>query len=222
MHMAMVLTTLGSGGASHRSLSRYVASLLAAKSRSSRHAQIASLIARSSLFAYANNSFRSSVCWPISSGLWPLATLMSWNLHPLRSTLIDVCLHKHQWRRSVPGFQLNSVCLINNQCMEMYPRTPTAKVPSQNSNEKFQRGIPTKNSIKKFQHIGKWSRTPMFYTTSIMQYNLKSICIRYIPNVVQLKFSLHLTLMHMSLFSDKLIVFQSYQFKETKHFETTE
>ena len=32
-----------------------------------------------------------------------------------------------------------------------------------------------------------------------MQYNLKSIFIRYIPNVVQMKFSLHLTPMHMSL-----------------------
>ena len=117
MHMAMVRTTLSSCGVSHHSLSRYVALLLAAKSRSSCRAQIASLIARSSSFAYANNSFRSSACWPISSDLWPSATLMSWNPHPLRSTLIDVCLNKHQWRRSVPGFQLNSVCHINNQCM---------------------------------------------------------------------------------------------------------
>ena len=113
--------------------------------------------ARSSLVAYANNSFRSSACWPISSGLWPSATLMSWNPNPLRSMLIDVCLRKHQWRRSVPGFQLNSVCLINNQCMETYPRTPQQKPPHK---------IPAKNSIKKFQHIGKWSRTPMFYTTA--------------------------------------------------------
>ena len=103
--------------ASHRSLSRYVASLLAPKSRSSRHAQIALLIARSSSFAYANNSFRSSACSPISSGLWPLPTSMSWNPHPLRSTMIDVCLRQHQWRRSVLGFQLNSVCHTNNQCM---------------------------------------------------------------------------------------------------------
>ena len=55
-----------------------------------------------------------------------------------------------------------------------------------------------------------------------MQYNLKSIFIRYIPNVVQLKFSLDLTPMHMSLFSDRLIIFQTYQFKEIRHFETTE
>ena len=139
MHMTMVWTTLSSCGASHHSLSRYVTSLLASKSRSSRRVQIASLIARSSLFAYANNSFRSSVFWPISSGLWPSPTLMSWNPHPLRSTLIDVCLRKHQWHRSVLGFQLNSSCHINNQCQETYPRTSTAKTPhkitSRNSNE---------------------------------------------------------------------------------------
>ena len=41
-------------------------------------------------------------------------------------------------------------------------------------------------------------------------------------NVVQLKFSLHLTPMHMSLFSDRLIIFQAYQFKEIRHFETNE
>ena len=55
-----------------------------------------------------------------------------------------------------------------------------------------------------------------------MQYNLKSIFICYLPNVVQVKFLLHLTTMHMSLFSDRLIIFQTYQFKDIKHFETTE
>ena len=92
-----------------------------------------SLITRSLSFAYANNSFRSSACWPISSGLWPSATFVSWNPHPLRSTLIDVCLRKHQWHRSVLGFQLSSMCCINNQCMETYPRTPH-KIPTKNSN----------------------------------------------------------------------------------------
>ena len=47
-----------------------------------------------------------------------------------------------------------------------------------------------------------------------MQYNLKSIFVRYIPNVVQLKFSLHLTPTHVSIFSDRLIIFQTHQFKE--------
>ena len=153
MHMAMVLTTLGSGGASHRSISRYVASLLAAKSRSSCRAQITSLTARSSLFANANNSFRSSARWPIFSGLWPLATLMSWNPHPLRSTLINVCLRKHQWHRLVPGFQLNSVCLINNQCKKTYPQTPTAKTPSQNSNKKFHQDIPAYWKMVSYPHV---------------------------------------------------------------------
>ena len=59
-------------------------------------------------------------------------------------------------------------------------------------------------------------------TPWIMQYNLESIFIRYIPNVVQLKFSLHLNPMHMSLFSDRLIIFQTYQLKGIRHFETTE
>ena len=139
--MTMVWTMLSSFGATHRSLSRYVASLLAAKSRSSRRAQIASLIARSSSFAFANNGFHSSARWPIPSGLWPSATFMSWNPHPLQSTLIDVCLCKHQWCRSVPGFQLNSLCHINNQCMELYPRTPTAK-----TTHKIPTNAATKNS----------------------------------------------------------------------------
>ena len=52
-------------------------------------------------------------------------------------------------------------------------------------------------------------------TPWIMQHNLKSIFIRYIPNVVQLNFSSHLT-------DDSLIIFQRYQFKEIGHFETTE
>ena len=57
-----------------------------------------------------------------------------------------------------------------------------------------------------------------------MQYNLnlKSIFIRFIPNVVQLKFSSHFTPMHMRLFLDRLIIFQTYQFKEIRHFETAE
>ena len=111
-----------------------------------------SLIARSLLFAYANNSFHSSACWPISSGLWPSVTFVSWNPHPLQSTLIDVCLRKHQWHCSVPGFQLNSVCRINNQCMETYSHTPQK--------------IPTKNSNQQFQHVGKWSRTPILTNCS--------------------------------------------------------
>ena len=48
------------------------------------------------------------------------------------------------------------------------------------------------------------------------------IFILYIPDVVQLGFSLHLTPMHMSLFSDRLIIFQAYQFKEIGHFGNTE
>ena len=37
-----------------------------------------------------------------------------------------------------------------------------------------------------------------------------------LPNVVRLKFSVHLTPMHMSSFSDRQIIFQTYQFKEIR------
>ena len=95
-------TLLVASLATHHSISCYVALLLAPKSHSSRHEQNASLIAWSSLFAYANNGFCSSAWWPRSSGLRPCGG--AGNPHPLRSTLIDVC--KHQWRRSVLGFLL--------------------------------------------------------------------------------------------------------------------
>ena len=99
-------TSLIASLATHHSISCYVTSLLAPKSHSSRCEQNASLIARSSSFAYANNGFCSSAWWPRSLGLWPCGG--AGNPHPLQSTLIDVCLHKHQWRRSVPGFPLPS------------------------------------------------------------------------------------------------------------------
>ena len=140
----MVWTTLGSGGASHRSLSRYVASLLAAKSRSSRRAQIALFIARSSSFAYANNGFRSSARWPISSGLWPSATLRSWNPHPLRSMLIDVCVRQTSMASLGAGIPASIACAISItnawRCilvphMGKWSSTPSAKNPSKNSHE---------------------------------------------------------------------------------------
>ena len=113
----MVWSMLWAGLVRHRVLSHYVASLLASKSRSSRQAQIA----RSSSFAKANNGFRFSLGARsllaqttafahllrtyLSSGLRPCRWRR--NLHPLRSTLIDACLRKHQWRRSVLGFRLH-------------------------------------------------------------------------------------------------------------------
>ena len=97
-------TSLIASLATHRSISHYVTSLLAPKSHSSRREQNASLIARSSSFAYANNGFRSSARWPRSLGLRPCGG--AGNPHLLLSMLIDVCLHKHQWCRSVPGFPL--------------------------------------------------------------------------------------------------------------------
>ena len=76
-------TSLIASLATHRSISHYVASLLAPKSHSSCHEQNASLIARSSSFAYPNNGFHSSAQWPRSSGLRPCSG--AGNPHPLRS-----------------------------------------------------------------------------------------------------------------------------------------
>ena len=93
MHMAMVLTTLGSGGASHRTLSRYVASLLAAKSRFSRRTQIA-FAYRSELVVCLPKQRLSLIC-ALAYILGPVAPgylERSWNPHPLRSTLIDACV----------------------------------------------------------------------------------------------------------------------------------
>ena len=58
----------------------------------------------------------------------------------------------------------NSVCHINNQCMEMYPRTTYRKIVKYPISEKSLKKLP-----RKFSHIGKWSRTLMSYTTSSLQ-----------------------------------------------------
>ena len=132
-------TSLIASLATHRSSSRYVASLLAPKSHSSRREQNASLIARSSSFAYANNGFRSSAQWPRSSGLRPCGG--AGNPHPLRSTVIDVCLRKNQWRRSVPlgagipaplaRYHTTVICKGNHIIPPPPPatRSPTQKIP---------------------------------------------------------------------------------------------
>ena len=53
----------------------------------------------------------------------------------------------------------NSVCHINNQCMEMYPRTTYRKMVKYPISKKSLKKFPRKFS-RKFSHIGKWSRTP--------------------------------------------------------------
>ena len=68
-------TSLIASLATHRSISRYVASLFAPKSHSSRREQNASLIAWSSSFAYANNGFRSSAQWPSPRAFGPVVDL---------------------------------------------------------------------------------------------------------------------------------------------------
>ena len=92
--------------ATHRSISRYVALLLAPKSHSSHRDQNASLIARSSSFfllAQETTAF-AHLLGGLDLALRPCGG--AGNPHPLLTTLIDVCLRKHQWRRSVPGFPL--------------------------------------------------------------------------------------------------------------------
>ena len=90
-------TSLIASLAIHRSISHYVASLLAQKSHSSRREQNASLMAQSSSFfllAQETTAFAH-----LLSGLGPRAFGPAVELGipiPFRSTLIDVCLHKHQ------------------------------------------------------------------------------------------------------------------------------
>ena len=74
--------------------------------RSSHHEQIASLFTLSLSFFLLKQETMAFA--PLLGGLYPWACSPagSRNPHPLRSMLIDVCLHKHQWRRSVPGFPL--------------------------------------------------------------------------------------------------------------------
>ena len=92
-------TSLIASLAIHPSISRYVASLLAPKSHSFHCEQNTSLIARSSeLVVFLAHS---SARWPRSSGLRPCGG--AGNPHPLLTTLIDVCLRKHQWQANING-----------------------------------------------------------------------------------------------------------------------
>ena len=72
---------------------------------SSHYEQIASLFTPSSSFLLKQETPPFT---PLLGGLYPQACgpADEWDPHPLRSMLIDVCLHKHQWRRSVPGSPL--------------------------------------------------------------------------------------------------------------------
>ena len=138
--------------ATHCSISRYVTSLLAPKSHSSRHEQNASLIAQSLSFAYTNNGFHSSARWPRSSGLRPcggagipIPSDQNANINGITrcrdsSSISEVPYHCH-----MQGKQY---------------KNPTTRSTSQ----KYQ-SIVTQKIQQKFLHIGKCLGTPMFYIT---------------------------------------------------------
>ena len=104
--------------------------------RSSHHEQITSLFALSSSFFLLKQE--TTAFAPLLGGLYPRACgpAGSGNPHPLRSMLIDVCLGKHQWRRSVPGFPLpiarshTIVICKGNHIKPPATRSPTQKYQS--------------------------------------------------------------------------------------------
>ena len=136
-------TSLIASLATHRSISHYVASLFAPKSHSSRREQNASLIAQSSSFfllAQETTAFAH-----LLGGLGRGAG----NPHPLLTTLIDVCLCKHQWRHLVPGFPA-SISEVPYYChMQGEPyKTPATRSPTQ----KYQSIVTQKFTSQKY-HI---------------------------------------------------------------------
>ena len=165
MHMAMVWTTLCTYLATHRSISRYVASLLALKFRSSRREQIAALITRSSLFACTNNGFRSSARWPSPRAFGPAVELES----PSPSSLGARCLLAQTTAFArCRDSSFNSVVHTIVICKGSNIKSPATRSTSQ----KYQ-SIVTQKIQQKFLHIGKWSRTPKYYTTQwFPKYNL--------------------------------------------------
>ena len=157
MHMAMVWTTLCTYLATHHSISRYVASLLAPKFRSSRREQITALIARSSSFACPNNGFRSSAQWPRSWGLWPCGGA------GIPTMAFARC------RDSSSNSEVHTIVICKGSNIKAPATRSTSQkyqsIVTQNIQQKIPTKIPTQKITKKFPHIGKWSRTPKYYTT---------------------------------------------------------
>ena len=73
---------------------------------SSYREQIASFFALSTSFFLLVQE--TTAFAPLLGSLYPRACdpAGEWDPHPLRSMLIDVCISKHQWHRSVPGSPL--------------------------------------------------------------------------------------------------------------------
>ena len=167
MHMAMVLTMLWSGGASHHSLSSYVTSFFAAKSRSSHRAQSAFTYC-SELVVCLRKQRLSLIC-ALAYILGPVALgylERSWNPHPLRSTLIGVCLCNINGVARCRDSSSNNMCHINNQCMEKYPCTTYRKMVqypiSKNPLIKFQQKIPMK--IPKYWKMVSYAHVVYYFT----------------------------------------------------------
>ena len=146
--------------------------------RYSHHEQVASLFAlRSSFFLLKQETTAFAL---LLGGLYPRACgpAGSRNPHPLRSTLIDVCLRKHQWRCSVPGFPLpiaryHTIVICKGNHIKSHTKIPkysNTKNPTKKFQsivtQKIQRKIPKKIPTQKFLHTGKWSRTPMLSNCS--------------------------------------------------------
>ena len=142
-------TSLIASLATHCSISRYVASLLAPKSHSSRCEQNASLIARSSSFAYANNGFRSSAQWPRSSAFGPAVDLEFPIPVFARSSLFACTNNGFHSMPGIPAPLARSHTTVI--CKENNIKPPATRSTSQ----KYQ-SIAT----QKILHIGKWSCTP--------------------------------------------------------------
>ena len=122
-------TSLIASLATHRSISRYVTSLLAPKSHSSHCEQKASLIAWSSSFAYANNGFRSSAWWPWSLGLWPCGG--AGNPHQLRSMLMQTSMVSLGARIPAPLARYHTIVICKgNHIKPPATRSPTQKCQS--------------------------------------------------------------------------------------------
>ena len=133
---------LWSGGASHHSLSRYVALLLAAKSRSSHRAQIA--------FAY-----RSELVVCLRKRQLSLISMLAYILGPVALSYLEELESPSPPINGVTRCRdssSNSWCHINDQCMVLNPSTIYRKMVSYPHMSKSHIKIP---------HIGKWSRTPL-------------------------------------------------------------
>ena len=135
----------------HRSISRYVASLFAPKSHSSRREKNASLIARSSSFFLLA---RETTAFAHLLGvLCPRACGGAGNPHPLQSTLIDVCNGVARCRDSRSPSEVPYHCHMQGEPYKT-PRHKKylTKIPKY-SNTKNPTKIPTYWKMSWYPHV---------------------------------------------------------------------